>query len=252
MKQGLKTACISFLATAMLFTAGICGYYAGKILNDRFEVRQLEHEIPKPIITFEGTPQDNEMHGIVWDKLQKTCPGIVGWLSCPDTNIDYPIMQSTNNSFFLNHLPDGTYNQHGSLFMDYRNKSDFTDANTLIYGHAMKDKTMLHDLILWKDQEFAQTHPVLYLDTEDQSYQIHIFSARQVDVTSDVYQITFDGNYADWLLSNQKASWISTDHAVPLESSVITFSTCTANGEHRFVVQGYISEERSDTIGEIE
>ena len=69
--------------------------------------------------------------------LKEINPEIVGWIKGEGTGIDYPVMQADNNSYYLKHLYNGEYNNNGSIFMDYRNSGDFSDKNTVLYGHHM-------------------------------------------------------------------------------------------------------------------
>jgi sortase B len=95
-----------------------------------------------------------------------------GWLYCPGTVIDYPVMAADDYTYYLRHLPDGTYNINGSLFMDYGNAADFSDALTVIYGHNMKSGSMFGSLAQYKAQDYYDAHPYLYLYTPTQNYRI--------------------------------------------------------------------------------
>ncbi len=77
-----------------------------------------------------------------FETLRENGPDIIGWLSLPDTVLNYPVTHTDNNEYYLNHLYDGTYNKVGCLFADYENRADFSDRNTIIYGHNMRDGSM--------------------------------------------------------------------------------------------------------------
>lgn len=82
----------------------------------------------------------------------------VAWLYIPDTNIDYPIMQSGDNEYYSHRAVDGSYLYAGSLFMDYRNSSDFTDFNSVIYGHNMGNATCFADIPNYENEEYFMNH----------------------------------------------------------------------------------------------
>lgn len=82
----------------------------------------------------------------------------VAWLYIPDTNIDYPIMQSGDNDYYAHRATDGSYLYAGSLFMDYRCSSDFSDFNSVIYGHNMGNGTMFADIPNYENEEFFMNH----------------------------------------------------------------------------------------------
>ena len=73
------------------------------------------------------------------------------WLYSPGTDIDYPVMKADDYSYYLSHLPDGTYNVNGTLFIDYNNAPDFTDQLTVIYGHHMRSGQMFGSLKGYKE-----------------------------------------------------------------------------------------------------
>lgn len=87
---------------------------------------------------------------INFDILKSKNKDIVAWIYSEGTQINYPIVQSKDNDYYLRRLLDGTYNQGGTIFMDYRNNKNFEDYNTIIYGHNMKNNTMFGTLINYK------------------------------------------------------------------------------------------------------
>ena len=95
------------------------------------------------------------------------CKEIIGWIYSDGTPINYPIVQTTNNEYYLRRLIDGTYNQAGSIFMDYKNSSDFSDYNTIIYGHNMKNDSMFGTLTSYESQDYYNEHKEMYLYSEN-------------------------------------------------------------------------------------
>ena len=85
--------------------------------------------------------------------------------------------QAEDNDYYLRHLYDGTYNKAGCLFADYENKKDFSDRNTIIYGHNMRDGSMFASLNEYKEQSYYDSHPQMYLVTPDGGYLCDIFAA---------------------------------------------------------------------------
>ena len=98
----------------------------------------------------------------------------VAWLYSPGTVIDYPVMKAGDYSYYLNHLADGTVNANGSLFIDYNNAPDFSDNLTVIYGHHMKSGSMFGSLVEYKNQNYFDNNPYMYLYTEHGDYRIDI------------------------------------------------------------------------------
>jgi len=96
------------------------------------------------------------------------------WLYCPGTVIDYPVMKADDYDYYLHHLPDGTQNANGSLFIDYNCAADFSDPLTIIYGHHMKSGSMFGSLKGYKEQGYFEEHPYMYLYTQQGNYRIDL------------------------------------------------------------------------------
>ena len=119
--------------------------------------------------------------GIDFAALRAMNQDSIAWLYCPDTVIDYPVMRAEDYNWYLHHLPDGTYNANGSLFLDYNNSSDFTGSLSVIYGHHMKSGKMFASLTNYKKQEYFDKHPYLFLYTEQENYRVELIYGCVVD-----------------------------------------------------------------------
>ena len=114
---------------------------------------------------------------------------IVAWLYCEDTPIHYPIVQGDDNNYYLRRLLNGEYNINGTIFLDYRCQSDFRDFNSIVYGHHMKSSEMFGTLPNYKDQEYYDEHPVMYLLTPEQNYKIELVAGYITPSDSDTYSL---------------------------------------------------------------
>lgn len=172
---------------------------------------------------------------------------ITAWLYCPDTVIDYPVCHGDDNSYYLTHLADGTYNRNGCLFVDCKNSSDFTDDNTIIYGHHMASGKLFASLIKYKDQDYYEEHPIMYLTTEEGTYKIELFSGYVTEIGSSAYTMNF-------AMAKEKTKWLKeisnksdfTANAMTISSTdrIITLSTCAYDFQNaRYVVHGKVSSE---------
>ena len=103
-----------------------------------------ERWVPAPIT--EEDPNLETMAAINLEALRQVNPDVIGWVMIPDTKINYPILQGTDNDYYLGHTWQGVKNSVGSIFMEYRNTPDFTDYNTILYGHNMNDGSMFANL----------------------------------------------------------------------------------------------------------
>ena len=111
-----------------------------------------------------------------FSSLQAGSPDTVAWITGEDTPIDYPVMHTDNNEYYLSHLYSGEENRYGALFVDCRNTGLFTDPNTVIYGHNMKNDAMFGSLIGYKEQAYYEEHPTMTLYTPDGDYTIELLS----------------------------------------------------------------------------
>ena len=179
-----------------------------------------------------------------FEQLAEINPDVVGWIFIEGTRINYPIVQGTDNSYYLNHLFDGKHNSTGCIFMDYRCASDFTDQHSIIYGHRMKNKSMFQGLLNYKDQTFYEEHPVALIVTPTAYYKIQFFSGYVSDNWSSAWDLALDGaDYGEWLKEIKEKSRFETTCSPTSEDRIVTLSTCTTEfSGAKFVLHGYISE----------
>ena len=174
--------------------------------------------------------------------LEGVSPDVVGWLHLPDTRLSYPVVQGEDNSYYLDHLFDGTPNASGCLFLD-SGCPGLEGRNSVIYGHHMKNGTMFGELDRYQDQDYYQAHPVLWLLTPEGAVTVEIFSAYVTGAEWDAWQLTFSTQeeYSAWLEGARERSVIDTG-VIPADGDrVITLSTCnyTFPGA-RFVCHGLV------------
>lgn len=183
-------------------------------------------------------------------KLRETNPDIIGWITVPGTVIDYPIVQTTDNDYYLDHSIIGTYLKSGSIFVDFRNQSNWLDKNTVIYGHNMASGEMFAQLAKYKSGTFLRNNKYVYIYTENCIRIYTIFSAYQTDVYTPYSRMVFvsDSDFIDWA-KNALSSSIkkqSGSFKFSAESQIITLSTCTnsLDDTERFVVHAILTEIR--------
>ena len=110
----------------------------------------------------EGEP-DLRWPAVDFDALSEINPDIVAWIYIEDTEINYPVVQGTDNQYYLKRLFNGKWNGSGCIFLDSRNSPDLSDRHSIIYGHHMKNGTMFSGLTEYKKQGFYEGHPVVLL-----------------------------------------------------------------------------------------
>ncbi len=162
------------------------------------------------------------------------------WLKLPDTPLSYPVMLGKDNQFYLNHLPDGSKNALGSLFLDYRTKED--SGNFIIYGHNGSGGKMFGLLKQYESQDYFLQHKTITIATMDSVYVCPIFSVRRVEAGSDAYRLEFEDEESLISYINQAA--LESIYPIDIEledaTKVITLSTCTGWPNQRLIVQAVI------------
>lgn len=184
---------------------------------------------------FTMRPQFEELHAVNQD--------IVGWISVDGTKINNPILQATDNEFYLDRDFKGESSRAGSVFMDYRNDISDMSRNTVIYGHAMRTGTMFGSLKKYGDQQYADEHSIIYVDTLYEGYDIEVFAAYETTIDFYYIQTNFgsDEEYMSYLEEVHSRSLIDMPVDVGPDDRIITLSTCNNSvnsKDKRYVVQG--------------
>ncbi len=212
-------------------------------LSEQYVSTEPPAATESPVSETGDSDEDKEVSPITVDfqQLLSTNDDVCGWLYSKDTVINYPVAQGEDNNQYLHHLLDGTYNSSGTLFLDCECGPEFSGANSIIYGHNMKDGSMFNSLHSYSDQAYYDAHPVLYLNTPKQNYKIELFTAYICSYDSDTYTLSFSSadEYGAWLNKMKSQSVFTTDTDVTVDDRVVTLSTCTYEYDNaRFVVQG--------------
>jgi len=173
----------------------------------------------------EAAPPEN-----TFANLKKANKDFVGWIHIRDTNIDYPVVQTSDNEYYLNHNFRKSENIGGAIFMDYRVKLDSPSRNTIIYGHHMKDGSMFTDLLKFLKQDFYEDHPVIsleMLDGEETSWEIFSAYITNTEFNYIIPDFETDKEYDSFLKSIKRKSVIKPDVKVTKSDRIITLSTCS-------------------------
>lgn len=237
----LILAVLVFCVSAFQFFRILSGYHEGRKEYD--EVKALA-------VTEEGEGDGEKARfSVDFDTLKGINPDTVGWIRFdPEpAQISYPLVQTTDNSTYLNKTFSASENTVGAIFVNTYNNPDFNDRNTIIYGHRMNDNSMFHDLAKYEERSFWESNPYFYIYTPDgREITYHIYAAGQVTETSDTYLTEFadDAAYQAFLDYTKQASAYDTGVEVTMADTVVTLSTCTkASDEHRMVVVGVKEKE---------
>ncbi len=163
--------------------------------------------------------------GVDFEALKKENSDTVGWIYVQDTNINYPIMKGKDNKFYLKHLFNKTYNNKGSIFVDYRNNV-FKDFVTIVYGHRVEDGSMFEDLTKFRNKEFFDNHISIFLATPDRELEAEVVAVANIRSNSKLYKLD-NISKDDYLDQVKKASLFSRDLSLDSDDRLVILSTCS-------------------------
>lgn len=174
-----------------------------------------------------------------FESLLKTNNETVGWINVNNTNINYPFVQGINNTYYLNHSFDKSYNSAGWVFMDYRNNKEMNNKNTILYAHGRIDKTMFGSLYKTQYPAWYQnrSNHIIRISTPSVNMSYQIFSVYKIEEESYYIQTDFtsDDVYLEFLNIIKKRSKYDFNVVLNESDKIITLSTC-ANDKERYVV----------------
>ena len=180
-----------------------------------------------------------------FDGLKSVNSDVIGWIYVPDTEINYQIVHTSDNDYYLDHLVDRTQNPAGAIFLDTRNPSDFSDLHSIIYGHHMKNGSMFAALKGYKKQDFFDGHKTGYLITQDAAYSIDFFAGHVANVEENAWQLDFDdaADFDNWIKSLKEISAFKSDIEPQYGDRIFTLSTCSYEfDDARFVLSGKLTK----------
>lgn len=210
----------------------------------------LEPVTPTPV---PETPTPKVEIPIDFEELYQINEDIYAWIEIPDTLVDYPIVQnSDDDTYYLNHTIEGAEGYPGSIYTESYNSTDFEDENTVIYGHNMKDGSMFGNLKKYMDGKYMSEHPYIYIYTPDHIRKYEIFAGVMYDDRHILlfYDFEDEEQYQAFLNSvndtRNMSSHIREDVKVTPEDKILTLSTCMGQGhdKNRFLVEAVLIDEQ--------
>lgn len=243
-----------FLATLAVFC--FSGYQLLKIYLDYQagvnEYKEVEHQVVKKAsvpLELKETPEniqkeevrkpDYQPPEVDFQELNSMNPDVIGWLDVEALDISYPIVQGQDNEYYLHRTFLKQENFAGSIFVDCSNASDFSDPNTIIYGHNMKNGSMFGTLKQLCEKDKYQDSRYLWICTPEGKYRYEIFSMQYADVNSDTYTLFSQQGeaFGAYLETMKNRSQVNLESELTDQDYIVTLSTCTSDEQVRFVVQ---------------
>ena len=259
---------LMILLSMAIIAAGYFGFRLWRYYQDYQEDQKLygdlreavlqitdESEQPEPsteIAVLESDTKRNQIKmkkeeqpfDVDWVALKEVNEDIIGWVYFTGlSQISYPILQADNNEYYVHRTYDlsSDTSKAGCIFMDYRMADDFSSPYSIIYGHNVRDGSMLSDLVRLKDQTLYDEEPYFWILTPEGNYRYQIFSIFQCHRAADVFQRSFDGwgeDFFKWQSELKLRNSMQGDVKLREDGHVIAFSTCVPNSFDRTIVCG--------------
>lgn len=203
----------------------------------------------EPVTTTEA--KEPYVSPIDFEALWAVNEDIYAWIEIVDTDIAYPVLQHpTDNNYYLNHTPEGRSGFPGSIYTFNVNAKDFSDFNTLIYGHRMNNGTMFSNLHFYRDESYLKEHRIIKIYLPDRELTYTVFAAVVYDdrlITSyyDFSDPDSCGAFLESIYGNRDLnSHILAEPPVTVEDRIITLSTCIKGQEqNRYLVVAVLTDE---------
>ena len=184
-------------------------------------------------------PDDTAFPVVDFAALAGVNEDVVAWITIEGTKVNYPVVQGEDNQYYLKRMIDGERNSAGSIFMDCANASDFTDDNTVLYGHNMNNGSMFAGIRKYRDQEFYEAHPQIMVMTPDGNYMYDIVAGYVASEKEAAWMLDFstEEKAMRWIGEAMERSGFDSTVQPQPGDRFLTLSTCTYEVENaRFVV----------------
>lgn len=247
--------------TIMVGALGTIGYLLmsyRQSANDYAKLSENAHAAPPVTETVPETSEETEASEteseeepdvpipINFDYLLDINQDIIGWITVDGTTIDYPILYDTTpNLYYLNHNFEGTVTGYGSVFITADNTNDFSEFNTVVYGHNMLDGSMFAQLHKFHEQSFLDEHGEIVVYTPDCKRTYQVFAAYRCDNLNIMMHHDYSTEelrqaYLDEIHSRIELARFKEDYPVTPSDSILTLSTCIGNPNYRYIVNSVL------------
>ncbi len=234
-KNKVRRVALDIIIICLAGVVAFSGYKLYKMHRDYKVGRDIYNKIAE-------TAMPQGFNGeIDFDSLRETNSDIVAWLYYEGTNINYPIVQGSDNDYYLHITFEGTWAIGGTLFVDAITEDPFNQFNTIVYGHHMKDHSMFGDLQELKDIEYAKEHPQFELITPEGKYHLRVCAFLNEPSDSEVYTTNYhdDAGKQKYIDLIKSSALYVTDEEMTPDDRLVVLSTCAYEYKNaRYMVIG--------------
>ena len=230
-------------AVVVLFLV-VAGAYSAYALWDNSQVYAAADNVQAELLQFK--PKAGADNGASFEELLGINPDVCAWVTLDNTAIDYPVVQGEDNNYYLKHSFEGESVNAGCIFMDCEASADWSDRNTFVFGHNMRDESMFGSFKnLLKGTVSCKEDPYFYIYTEDKVYIYEIFAYYETRSTSDRFAtFTSDASYDDYVQWATEHSLYASDADLSDRGNIVSLSTCygSAGTKRRALLHGVLTE----------
>lgn len=236
-KKSVKRTAENIILVCLGFIIIFSGWKAFTISREYKENRETYEKVSE-IAMPEKSGFDGE---IDFKALSEVNPDIVGWIYYEDTLINYPIVQGSDNDYYLHITFEQSWAIAGTLFVDAVTEKPFKQFNTIVYGHHMKDGSMFGDFVKLKDKKYCEKHPQLELITPEGKYHLIICAFLNQPSDSEIYttNIKSDSGKQEYIDRIISLADYTTGEEMTIDSKLVVLSTCAYEYQNaRYMVIG--------------
>ena len=223
-------------------------YSADKTIPlSKFDDMLISDGVAPPIVSNEDMEEFLKVRNKL-EILRKDYPDLYGWLNVKGTSINYPVMQGTDNSFYVDHTPDGSKNSAGSIFADFRCKNPAEKTqNLVLYGHNIRSwGTMFNGITNFFNKNYFESHRTIELWTFDGIYEYTIISIYETNIYDDYTTISFGGGSITSFIRQtiEQSANSAGEVEYNAASKLITLSTCSnsLDSDNRYALVGILTK----------
>lgn len=206
-------------------------------LQDIVVLKEVDKNITTEVLD-SSRYYDEDLLSVDFTDLLLKNDEVIGWIQIPYTNINYPFVKHKDNSYYLSHSFDKSYNSAGWLYLDYRNTLDPIDMNSIIYAHGRVDGSMFGSLKdILSEEWLKQDKYIIKVSSLRYNYLFEIFSAYHIKTTNDYLTTNFSNtiSYQEFLDKIKGRSMVDFGTSVSVGNKLLTLSTCYNNREKMVV-----------------
>ena len=239
LSNNIKKIIITIIFFIFVLIMIISGIKIFEWLQENKKNKEIIDELKNTVSIDENIGNVNK-YNVDFKALKQKNSDTIAWLKVNGTDIEYPVVKTTNNDYYMTHSFDKNYNTAGWVFIDYKNKLDGTDNNMVIYAHNRRDGSMFGTLknILTQEWQNNKENFIIPFITENEKSEYQVFSVYEIEKEDYYITTNFATNseFQEFINKIKARSEKDFNIDVTTNDSILTLSTCADNNKYRVVL----------------